>query len=148
VLKSGPKGGAAYRAKQLEQLPNAMQAWQHERINDNYARCKEPLQVRVKSSMVSAPTWGSQVETISYPKRFNRLYYRENWNRFWCGNKRSSRAIAQAWKNAGVTLAFTYQGQRLKENVEDSTLLDRYLICAMSRGTKKLLRFSNEEKFG
>ncbi len=27
-------------------------------------------------------------------------------------------AIAQAWRQAGATLAFTYQGERLKENVE------------------------------
>ncbi len=35
-------------------------------------------------------------------------------------NKRSiAWAIAQAWNNAGATLAFTYQGERLKENVEE-----------------------------
>src|SRR5208283_3691647 len=35
-------------------------------------------------------------------------------------NKRSiAWAIAQAWRNAGATLAFTYQGERLKENVEE-----------------------------
>jgi enoyl-[acyl-carrier protein] reductase I len=35
-------------------------------------------------------------------------------------NKRSiAWAIAQAWKDAGATLAFTYQGERLKENVEE-----------------------------
>ena len=28
-------------------------------------------------------------------------------------------SIAQAWAEAGATLAFTYQGQRLKDNVED-----------------------------
>jgi enoyl-[acyl-carrier protein] reductase I len=34
-------------------------------------------------------------------------------------NKRSiAWAIAQAWHKAGATLAFTYQGERLKENVE------------------------------
>jgi enoyl-[acyl-carrier protein] reductase I len=39
---------------------------------------------------------------------------------FGVANKRSiAWAIAQAWKNAGATLAFTYQGQRLKENVEE-----------------------------
>jgi enoyl-[acyl-carrier protein] reductase I len=33
-------------------------------------------------------------------------------------NKRSiAWAIAQAWRDAGATLAFTYQGERLKENV-------------------------------
>ncbi len=39
-----------------------------------------------------------------------------------CGvaNKRSiAWAIAQAWHKAGATLAFTYQGERLKENVEE-----------------------------
>lgn len=35
-------------------------------------------------------------------------------------NKRSiAWAIAQAWHNAGAALAFTYQGERLKENVEE-----------------------------
>ena len=35
-------------------------------------------------------------------------------------NKRSiAWAIAQAWHKAGATLAFTYQGERLKENVEE-----------------------------
>src|SRR5665213_2871328 len=35
-------------------------------------------------------------------------------------NKRSiAWAIAQAWHHAGATLAFTYQGERLKENVEE-----------------------------
>jgi enoyl-[acyl-carrier protein] reductase I len=35
-------------------------------------------------------------------------------------NKRSiAWAIAQAWHNAGATLAFTYQGERLKENVTE-----------------------------
>ena len=35
-------------------------------------------------------------------------------------NKRSiAWAIAQAWHKAGAKLAFTYQGERLKENVED-----------------------------
>ena len=32
----------------------------------------------------------------------------------------SLRAIAQAWHKAGARLAFTYQGERLKENVEES----------------------------
>jgi enoyl-[acyl-carrier protein] reductase I len=37
---------------------------------------------------------------------------------FGVANKRSiAWAIAQAWRNAGATLAFTYQGERLKENV-------------------------------
>jgi enoyl-[acyl-carrier protein] reductase I len=35
-------------------------------------------------------------------------------------NKRSiAWAIAQAWHKAGATLAFTYQGERLRENVEE-----------------------------
>lgn len=39
---------------------------------------------------------------------------------FGVANKRSiAWAIAQAWHEAGAKLAFTYQGERLKENVED-----------------------------
>src|SRR5512135_203425 len=39
---------------------------------------------------------------------------------FGVANKRSiAWAIAQAWHRAGARLAFTYQGQRLKENVEE-----------------------------
>ena len=39
---------------------------------------------------------------------------------FGVANKRSiAWAIAQAWHNAGARLAFTYQGERLKDNVED-----------------------------
>src|SRR5947208_15644076 len=39
---------------------------------------------------------------------------------FGVANKRSiAWAIAQAWARAGATLAFTYQGERLKENVEE-----------------------------
>ena len=39
---------------------------------------------------------------------------------FGVANKRSiAWAIAQAWQRAGAKLAFTYQGERLKENVED-----------------------------
>jgi enoyl-[acyl-carrier protein] reductase I len=39
---------------------------------------------------------------------------------FGVANKRSiAWAIAQAWRKAGATLAFTYQGERLKENVEE-----------------------------
>ncbi len=41
---------------------------------------------------------------------------------FGVANKRSiAWAIAQAWHNAGARLAFTYQGERLKENVEELT---------------------------
>lgn len=39
---------------------------------------------------------------------------------FGVANKRSiAWAIAQAWKSAGARLAFTYQGERLRENVEE-----------------------------
>src|SRR2546421_9085740 len=39
---------------------------------------------------------------------------------FGVANKRSiAWAIAQAWHEAGARLAFTYQGERLKENVEE-----------------------------
>jgi len=39
---------------------------------------------------------------------------------FGVANKRSiAWAIAQAWHNAGAKLAFTYQGERVKENVAD-----------------------------
>jgi enoyl-[acyl-carrier protein] reductase I len=39
---------------------------------------------------------------------------------FGVANKRSiAWAIAQAWRGAGANLAFTYQGERLKENVEE-----------------------------
>src|SRR3954468_4299843 len=39
---------------------------------------------------------------------------------FGVANKRSiAWAIAQAWHKAGARLAFTYQGDRLKENVEE-----------------------------
>src|SRR5438046_9884208 len=39
---------------------------------------------------------------------------------FGVANKRSiAWAIAQAWHREGAKLAFTYQGERLKENVEE-----------------------------
>src|SRR5881628_1000599 len=39
---------------------------------------------------------------------------------FGVANKRSiAWAIAQAWARAGAKLAFTYQGERLKENVQE-----------------------------
>src|SRR6201998_4411347 len=39
---------------------------------------------------------------------------------FGVANKRSiAWAIAQAWHKGGAKLAFTYQGERLKENVEE-----------------------------
>ena len=34
-------------------------------------------------------------------------------------NRSIAWAIAQAWHEAGAKLAFTYQGERIKENVED-----------------------------
>src|SRR5512138_1686344 len=41
---------------------------------------------------------------------------------FGVANKRSiAWAIAQAWHEAGARLAFTYQGERVKENVEELT---------------------------
>src|SRR2546423_15672669 len=41
---------------------------------------------------------------------------------FGVANKRSiAWAIAQAWANAGARLIFNYQGERLKENVEELT---------------------------
>jgi enoyl-[acyl-carrier protein] reductase I len=50
---------------------------------------------------------------------------------FGVANKRSiAWAIAQAWHKAGAKLAFTYQGERLKENVEElaGTFGDETLI--------------------
>ncbi|MCI0421187.1 MAG: SDR family oxidoreductase, partial [Acidobacteria bacterium] len=39
---------------------------------------------------------------------------------FGVANKRSiAWSIAQAWHQAGAKLAFTYQGERLKENVQE-----------------------------
>jgi enoyl-[acyl-carrier protein] reductase I len=39
---------------------------------------------------------------------------------FGVANKRSiAWAIAQAWHREGATLAFTYQGERLKDNVQE-----------------------------
>src|SRR5438045_7382665 len=57
---------------------------------------------------------------------------------FCVANKRSiAWAIAQAWAKAGAKLAFTYQGERLKENVEElagtfgpDTLL---MVCDVTR---------------
>src|SRR4029077_10372040 len=41
---------------------------------------------------------------------------------FGVANKRSiAWAISQAWANAGARLIFNYQGERLKENVEELT---------------------------
>jgi enoyl-[acyl-carrier protein] reductase I len=57
---------------------------------------------------------------------------------FGVANKRSiAWAIAQAWAKAGARLAFTYQGERLKENVEElaATFGPEVLIlpCDVSR---------------
>ncbi len=69
-------------------------------------------------------------------------------------NKRSiAWAIAQAWHRAGATLVFTYQGERLKENVEElagtfgpDTLI---LPCDVSRDEDISAVFSKlKEKFG
>ncbi len=69
-------------------------------------------------------------------------------------NKRSiAWAIAQAWHKAGATLAFTYQGERLKENVEElagtfgaDTLI---LPCDVSRDEDITAVFSKiKEKYG
>jgi enoyl-[acyl-carrier protein] reductase I len=69
-------------------------------------------------------------------------------------NKRSiAWAIAQAWHKAGATLAFTYQGERLKENVEElagafgtETLL---LPCDVTRDEEIVRALAAvREKFG
>lgn len=73
---------------------------------------------------------------------------------FGVANKRSiAWAIAQAWKNAGAKLAFTYQGERLKENVEElagtfgaDTLI---LPCDVTRDEDIAAVFkTTSEKFG
>jgi len=73
---------------------------------------------------------------------------------FGVANKRSiAWAIAQAWQRAGARLAFTYQGERLKENVEElagtfgpDTLL---LPCDVTKD-EEIARVYSEvgEKFG
>jgi enoyl-[acyl-carrier protein] reductase I len=69
-------------------------------------------------------------------------------------NKRSiAWAIAQAWQKAGATLVFTYQGERLKENVEElagtfgpDTLI---LPCDVSRDEEISRVFAQiRERFG
>jgi len=73
---------------------------------------------------------------------------------FGVANKRSiAWAIAQAWHKAGATLAFTYQGERLKENVEDlvATFGPGVLIvpCDVTRDEDIARVFSHAgEKFG
>jgi enoyl-[acyl-carrier protein] reductase I len=69
-------------------------------------------------------------------------------------NKRSiAWAIAQAWHKAGATLAFTYQGERLKENVEElaGTFGPDTLIvpCDVTRDEEITRVFAQvREKFG
>src|SRR3977135_1556457 len=73
---------------------------------------------------------------------------------FGVANKRSiAWAIAQAWHKAGARLAFTYQGERLKENVEElagtfgaDTLI---LPCDVTRDEEIASVFKTvSEKFG
>jgi len=73
---------------------------------------------------------------------------------FGVANKRSiAWAIAQAWHKAGARLAFTYQGERLKENVEElaSTFGDDTLIlpCDVTKDEEIASVFNTAaEKFG
>src|SRR5689334_23873585 len=69
-------------------------------------------------------------------------------------NKRSiAWAIAQAWHSAGAKLAFTYQGERLKENVEELTATfgaDTLLVpCDVTKDDEIAKVFSEVgQKFG
>jgi enoyl-[acyl-carrier protein] reductase I len=73
---------------------------------------------------------------------------------FGVANKRSiAWAIAQAWHKAGAKLAFTYQGERLKENVEElaGTFGQDVLIlpCDVTRDEDIAAVFTTvSEKFG
>ncbi len=73
---------------------------------------------------------------------------------FGVANKRSiAWAIAQAWHRAGATLAFTYQGERLKENVEElvSTFGPETLVlpCDVTRDDEISTVFGKlQERFG
>src|SRR5216117_939614 len=73
---------------------------------------------------------------------------------FGVANKRSiAWAIAQAWHKAGARLAFTYQGERLKENVEElaGTFGGETLIlpCDVTRDEEIASVFDTvREKFG
>ena len=73
---------------------------------------------------------------------------------FGVANKRSiAWAIAQAWHKAGAKLAFTYQGERLKENVEElaGTFGQDVLIlpCDVTRDEDIAAVFKTvSEKFG
>jgi len=73
---------------------------------------------------------------------------------FGVANKRSiAWAIAQAWRQAGAKLAFTYQGERLRENVEDLTRAfgeDLLLLpCDVTKDDEIAKVFSEvQQKFG
>lgn len=73
---------------------------------------------------------------------------------FGVANKRSiAWAIAQAWHKAGARLAFTYQGERLKENVEELALTfgaDTLILpCDVTRDEEIAAVFKTiGEKFG
>src|SRR5262245_64692576 len=73
---------------------------------------------------------------------------------FGVANKRSiAWAIAQAWHRAGAKLAFTYQGERLKDNVEELTAAfgsDTLLMpCDVSKDDEIARVFSEVgQKFG
>ena len=73
---------------------------------------------------------------------------------FGVANRRSiAWAIAKAWKEAGARLAFTYQGERLKENVEElaATFGDDTLIlpCDVTRDEDIAAVFQGlQEEFG
>jgi enoyl-[acyl-carrier protein] reductase I len=73
---------------------------------------------------------------------------------FGVANKRSiAWAIAQAWHKAGAKLAFTYQGERLKENVEElaGTFGPETLIlpCDVTRDEDIAIVFKTvSERFG
>jgi enoyl-[acyl-carrier protein] reductase I len=73
---------------------------------------------------------------------------------FGVANRRSiAWAIAQAWREAGATLAFTYQGERLKENVEELTSVfgpDTLILpCDVTRDEDIIRVFSElKHRFG
>src|SRR5436309_12419046 len=73
---------------------------------------------------------------------------------FGVANKRSiAWSIAQAWHKAGARLAFTYQGERLKENVEElagTFGADTLLIpCDVTKDEEISRVFAEvEQKFG
>ena len=59
---------------------------------------------------------------------------------FGVANKRSiAWAIAKAWAEAGATLIFNYQGERLKRNVEQLRSLDSWVLASrLTPETRKL----------